>query len=53
MEDQVGHVLIGERTLGATLSQSDGRLSLHVALGGGERLDLPEDGLMRFRAATG
>lgn len=53
MEDHVGHVLIGERTLGATLSQSDGRLSLRIALGGGERLDLPEDGVVRFRAATG
>src|SRR5690606_16522551 len=53
MEDHVGHVLIGERTLGATLSQSDGRLSLRIALGAGERLDLPDDGLVRFRAATG
>lgn len=53
MEDHAGHVLIGERTLGATLSQSDGHLSLRVALGAGENLDLPEDGLVRFRAATG
>lgn len=53
IEDHVGHVLIGDRTLGATLSQSDGRLSLRVALGHSEQLDLPEDGLVRFRAATG
>jgi hypothetical protein len=53
IEDHVGHVLIGERTLGATLSQSSGRLSLHVALGAGEGLDLPRDCLVQFRAATG
>jgi hypothetical protein len=53
MADHVGHVVIGEQTLGATLSQSDGRLSLRIALGGGGRLDLPEDGLVRFRAGTG
>ncbi len=53
MEDHSGHVLIGERKLGATLSWKAGRLSLHIALPGGENLDLPEDGLVRFRAATG
>src|SRR3989344_2109040 len=53
MEDHVGHVLIGELTLGATLSQSEGRLSLRVALDGSGRLTLPDDGLLRFRAATG
>lgn len=53
MDDHVGHVLIGDRTLGATLSQTNGRLSLRVALGAGESLDLPESGLVRFRADTG
>ena len=53
MEDHSGHVLIGERKLGATLSQKAGRLSLQVALAAGEALNLPQDGLVQFRAATG
>lgn len=53
MDDHRGHIVIGERQHGATLSETDGKLELHIALAAAEDLELPAHGIVHFRAATG